>query len=178
MTTTKNTFVLIALLILLGVMYLLTKTFSNPPVVPADDDVVMCTMDAMMCPDGTYVGRSGPNCQFVCPVVTATSSTTLYEEFTVGLNESKTIGHTTVKAWAVTEDSRCPSDVVCIQAGKVTVAFSISSPAGDSIKEITIGDSMEVNSLIFTLAEVQPYPISTRKTQDGEYRFVLTVKSK
>lgn len=28
---------------------------------------VACTMDAMMCPDGSYVGRSGPNCEFVCP---------------------------------------------------------------------------------------------------------------
>jgi len=27
----------------------------------------MCTMDAMVCPDGSYVGRSGPNCEFVCP---------------------------------------------------------------------------------------------------------------
>ena len=26
-----------------------------------------CTQDAMMCPDGTYVGRTGPNCEFVCP---------------------------------------------------------------------------------------------------------------
>ncbi len=26
-----------------------------------------CTMDAKMCPDGTYVGRTGPNCEFVCP---------------------------------------------------------------------------------------------------------------
>jgi hypothetical protein len=26
-----------------------------------------CTMDAMQCPNGTYVGRTGPNCQFVCP---------------------------------------------------------------------------------------------------------------
>lgn len=28
---------------------------------------VACTMDAMMCPDGSYVGRTGPNCEFVCP---------------------------------------------------------------------------------------------------------------
>jgi peptidoglycan hydrolase-like protein with peptidoglycan-binding domain len=26
-----------------------------------------CTMDAMICPDGSAVGRTGPNCQFVCP---------------------------------------------------------------------------------------------------------------
>ena len=28
---------------------------------------VACTMDAMQCPDGSYVGRTGPNCEFVCP---------------------------------------------------------------------------------------------------------------
>lgn len=28
---------------------------------------VACTMDAKQCPDGSYVGRSGPNCEFVCP---------------------------------------------------------------------------------------------------------------
>ena len=26
-----------------------------------------CTMDAKMCPDGSFVGRTGPNCEFVCP---------------------------------------------------------------------------------------------------------------
>lgn len=144
-----------------------------------DDDVVMCTMDAMMCPDGTYVGRSGPNCEFVCPSSSAAGgSTSLYEEFIVGLNESKTIGHTTIKAWAVTEDSRCPSDVICIQAGKATVAFNISSPAGESIQEIAIGDTIEVNSLVFTLKEVQPYPMSSKKTLDGEYRFVMDVRGR
>lgn len=33
----------------------------------------LCTMDAMMCPDGSSVGRSGPNCEFdVCPGSEAT----------------------------------------------------------------------------------------------------------
>ncbi len=27
----------------------------------------VCTEDAMQCPDGSWVGRSGPSCQFVCP---------------------------------------------------------------------------------------------------------------
>jgi hypothetical protein len=31
------------------------------------DEAVACTMDAMQCPDGSYVGRSGPDCEFVCP---------------------------------------------------------------------------------------------------------------
>lgn len=30
-------------------------------------ETVACPTDAMLCPDGTYVGRSGPDCKFVCP---------------------------------------------------------------------------------------------------------------
>ena len=33
---------------------------------PADNQV-MCTMDAMQCADGSWVGRSSPKCEFVCP---------------------------------------------------------------------------------------------------------------
>ena len=29
---------------------------------------IACTMDAFECPDGSFVGRSGPDCEFVCPV--------------------------------------------------------------------------------------------------------------
>lgn len=32
-----------------------------------EDDHMACTMDAMLCPDGSYVGRSLPGCQFRCP---------------------------------------------------------------------------------------------------------------
>src|SRR3989344_5379111 len=31
-----------------------------------------CTMDAMQCPDGTYVGRTGPTCEFKCPTTNKT----------------------------------------------------------------------------------------------------------
>ena len=29
-----------------------------------DAELVMCTMDAKLCPDGSYVSRTGPNCEF------------------------------------------------------------------------------------------------------------------
>ncbi|MFA6514842.1 MAG: hypothetical protein WCT42_01085 [Candidatus Paceibacterota bacterium] len=32
-----------------------------------DASVVACTMDAKLCSDGTSVGRTGPDCEFVCP---------------------------------------------------------------------------------------------------------------
>src|SRR4051812_48908440 len=36
------------------------------------DGQVFCTMEAKQCPDGSYVGRSGPKCEFAaCPAVTS-----------------------------------------------------------------------------------------------------------
>jgi len=28
---------------------------------------IMCTQDARQCPDGSWVGRSSPKCEFKCP---------------------------------------------------------------------------------------------------------------
>lgn len=54
--------ILVAILILAavgaaGAYWYFTKTEPN-----------VCTQEAMLCPDGSYVGRTGPNCEFaVCP---------------------------------------------------------------------------------------------------------------
>lgn len=32
-----------------------------------EEELIACTADAMQCPDGTYVGRTGPRCEFICP---------------------------------------------------------------------------------------------------------------
>src|SRR6185369_17627190 len=39
-----------------------------------DQGGVVCTADAMQCPDGSYVGRTGPHCEFVCPTGSTTSN--------------------------------------------------------------------------------------------------------
>lgn len=37
---------------------------------PEADVPIACTMDALICPDGTAIGREGPNCEFpACPEV-------------------------------------------------------------------------------------------------------------
>lgn len=45
---------------------------TAPPGLPQEtpnpiEEPVYCTADAMQCPDGTWVGRTGPKCEFVCP---------------------------------------------------------------------------------------------------------------
>jgi hypothetical protein len=34
---------------------------------PNDTGPAVCTADAKLCPDGSHVGRTGPNCEFHCP---------------------------------------------------------------------------------------------------------------
>jgi len=40
---------------------------ASPIVETQPEEGVACTLDAMQCPDGSYVGRTGPDCEFVCP---------------------------------------------------------------------------------------------------------------
>ena len=57
--------VVAAILVLFGGgVYYLTSVYDPWD---RDGDGVVCTADAMQCPDGSYVGRTGPNCEFVCP---------------------------------------------------------------------------------------------------------------
>lgn len=39
-----------------------TPNTNNEPL----DNQIMCTQDAMQCPDGHWVGRTGPKCEFSC----------------------------------------------------------------------------------------------------------------
>ena len=48
-------------------------------------DQISCTLDAKMCPDGSAVGRSGPNCEFApCPLIDPTANWQTYanDEYT------------------------------------------------------------------------------------------------
>lgn len=52
-----------------------TQPFSSPTIssqqpisITPEENEVFCTQDAKMCPDGSFVGRGGPSCEFrKCP---------------------------------------------------------------------------------------------------------------
>jgi hypothetical protein len=58
-----NFFIMVIfVLVIAGFIYSVMGTSDAPP------EPVACTADAMLCPDGTAVGRVGPNCEFApCP---------------------------------------------------------------------------------------------------------------
>jgi hypothetical protein len=60
----KTIYILIVVAVMAGFVQVLISTKQE---VPSDDQTIACTMEAMLCPDGSYVGRTGPKCEFVCP---------------------------------------------------------------------------------------------------------------
>lgn len=62
-------FITVAFVAALASLFLASQATAPVDVpIPTPNPVeVMCTADAMQCPDGSYVGRTGQNCQFVCP---------------------------------------------------------------------------------------------------------------
>jgi len=60
--------IIILLLVFLLLGYILGNLFSFPWRDLKKESGIVCTMDAKECPDGSYVGRIPPNCEFApCP---------------------------------------------------------------------------------------------------------------
>lgn len=99
---------------------------------------------------------------------------------TLKLGETQTVNGLSVKAWAVLEDSRCPTDVQCVWAGMVRIALHVSgtgAAAGQSASvELEPGQSKSALGKQVALDAVTPHPISTKKIQDDEYRLSVTVR--
>ncbi len=81
------TVLVVVVALIAGSAYLYTKPEEEIiPVSPIDGEVsegeeggtqIACTMDARQCPDGSYVGRVGPKCEFAdCPSTPSVNLTT------------------------------------------------------------------------------------------------------
>jgi hypothetical protein len=109
---TKVVFTSVIVVLLLAVVgagayYLGVSQSNTPPSMPLPPNgETGCTLEALMCPDGSSVGRSGPNCEFAeCPSTEESSTETEWLEKTVEVQKE--------------------TDV----SGKETLLLSFSSPS-------------------------------------------------
>jgi hypothetical protein len=80
----------------------------------------------------------------------------------------------------VTGDSRCPADAVCILGGDALVHVEIEQPDGQRLThELHTGDSRRASAVYqdmrIELAELQPYPFSSRTINPQDYRATFAV---
>lgn len=80
----------------------------------------------------------------------------------------------------VIEDSRCPSlrrdgapGVVCVWAGTVRLGVAIHLGRGDELRELTLGEPIQVADGALELVEVQPRRFADARPAPADYRFTF-----
>lgn len=139
-----------------------------------------CTMEAKICPDGTAVGRSGPNCEFAeCPNGSVSEENNP-EIVTARVGEPVSFGEINVTPLSVT-DSRCAIGVTCVWAGKATVRLRVPTPqigqlavVGEKEIDIDVGEDIEIwRGVRLSLVSVDPYPQVNVTPDQSDYRITL-----
>jgi len=120
-----------------------------------------CTMEAKICPDGSAVGRTGPNCEFTeCPAI-LTSSVPTSNDIVLGIGETGNAGDTSITVKKLVQDSRCPRGVQCIWAGAFQVEVVLINQSIRETKTMTLGEPAYLfGGHSISLASVTPYPES------------------
>jgi hypothetical protein len=148
-------------------------SFKNRKADLSQTSVNICTQETFDCPDGSTVKRDGPNCTFaICPISNATTS-----DITLSLGETKDTSGIRITFNSFIGDSRCPSDVKCIQAGKVTINITIT----DGKSSATLDVSSDEPYFIFatrriSLIEALPKPISNQQIKSAHYHVTFHVE--
>lgn len=76
-----------------------------------------------------------------------------------------------VEPIALVEDSRCPVDAQCVWAGRLRITAKIITGPGTQIKELTLGEPVQVADGALELVEGTPLPKSGKEIGSSDYRF-------
>ncbi len=159
----KKILLLLVILILVSTGYFI---FSKNK---SDYLPVACTMEAKMCPDGSYVGRTLPNCDFaMCPEMKAIVK--------VKLNQTISSEGVQITPLKLISDSRCPSEVTCIWAGNVIVKVKFISDTEEEEKDIITNKPISFAGKVIELKNVTPTASLDKKIKTGEYVFEFLIK--
>ena len=177
---TKVFYLVVGMLFFAGLAVAMFFALNTSTIKPGGQDIPQpdestesyeCQADAMICPDGSAVGRQGPKCEFAaCPEVTATSTlVTAYLGGTVtGLGVS-------VSPQVVVSDSRCPAEVTCIWAGTVEVQVMLETPDIYGEYVMTLGKPQKFGDYSVTLIDVSPTK-TEEAIPESSYRFTFEIE--
>lgn len=79
---------------------------------------------------------------------------------------------------SVVSDTRCPTDVTCIQAGDAVIQIFVTGhggPADYQLHTTETPTSVRHGELTIALVQLLPQPVSTRTIEAHEYRATLRV---
>lgn len=98
-----------------------------------------CTMEAKLCPDGSYVSRTSPNCEFTpCPLAEPSERQTEFSKpITMHVNDKVIFPDGLSLVLKEINDSRCKPGLQCVWQGELSALFSANIK--DSLEEVRLG---------------------------------------
>lgn len=89
------------------------------------------------------------------------------------IGETVHVDGPTVRPLAIVEDSRCPTDVVCVWAGRVVIRAEVGTGRGKRVMTLESGKPVEVADGMLTLRDVRPGKRQGQTLKPGDYRFIF-----
>lgn len=107
----------------------------------------------------------------------------LGSEFTLAIGKTASVAGENLKVRfiGVTEDSRCPANVVCIQAGRAVMTLQVNDrDTAETLSLVEPGRSTpEVTYQDYTLTfHLEPYPVAGVEVLPDQYRLFLRIDRK
>ncbi len=124
---------------------------------------------------------SAPVVEQPAPVTNVPSATTTVpnppetESTTASLNQRILSNGVHITPLSVVSDSRCPTDVQCIQAGTVSITAKIEGDGGVRTQTFVMGSPVSFGSKHVTLMSVTPAKNSKTTITAADYRFTFSV---
>src|SRR3989344_3954342 len=246
----KKIYILILILLAVGAVayFVFTRKAEGPKQTTEGPEQVeeqnFCTMDALICPDGSGVGRSGPKCEFeacqnkesftgkltqqggdyflvvpapeyedgevtyAMPLKFSRTSNVLGTllnknvkvkgAFTTGnilevdmieetapevattgviaVGETKYINGVRITLNKIVEDSRCPADAVCIQAGKIVANVTLKSDTDQETINMADSDAPRgFDTWKVSLVSSAPFPLASNPVPFSKYKVTFRV---
>lgn len=244
-TKKKIILAVLAIVIIGSVVYGVSKFLNRTP---ADSQGIACTQEALLCPDGSYVGRTGSKCQFtacpnqpsftgtlrqnagnfslilgapenngggevsyVMPLVFETKNSieqlveqkiSVFGTFTegitlsvnrfeklsgnasdptlgeIGVGKSVFINGVRITLNKIVQDSRCPIDVQCIQAGWVTANVTLKSDTDKETRDISSNAApVAFDSYKISIESIKPSRVANSTIEPENYLLTFRVRS-
>ena len=96
---------------------------------------------------------------------------------TAGLGGVATVDGVSIRPLSIIEDSRCPTDVVCVWAGRLIILAEVKFHGGGEIWRgpLTLGEPYAHGSETVTLVAAQPSKLAATPIGPSAYRFTFAV---
>jgi len=99
-----------------------------------------------------------------------------YGSVALALNQAASFpGSVSLRPLSIIEDSRCPMNARCVQAGRVIVSVRVRTSAGTASYEFEPGTTITTGAHTVTLLSVNPHTLAGQTITSTDYRFTFEV---